>query len=732
MIRILIKTSLFLLILIVLLVFYLSVFGIETKRLNIKIKDEILRINKSIKLELDSVKFLLKPFNLSISAKSYGPEVIINSSRIKLEFIKTNISLKSFINNDFSIDDLQISTKKIQLKDLVSFSRSFGDSPQLFILSKIIKDGFWVGDINLNFDDKGKIDNDYIIKGFIKNGKLKLLNNNKIDNLNLLFKLENENYFLEDIEANYNKIKLSSPSITVKKKKNIFLISGKLLSEKKNVNENLLNNLFKSNFKNLNFKNINLSSDNDFTFKVNKKFKINDFNLKSIINLNTLDYKSDLLNIKKYLPEFDELIKLENHKIEITYNQNKFNIKGKGKIIIGDNLEDIAYKLDKKDKTYFFNTNININKNPILIDTFNYEKKSDIISLLNFNGIYKKDKTILFNSISLKENDNKFLVENLKLNKEFKIIDVLLLDFDFSNIHKIDNQIYLKKIKKKYELTGTSFDAGKLIDEMLKGDNDQSFSKLLHNFNTNIDIRVDKVYLDNEYFVNRMNGQISLLKGEIEKLDIKSKYKKDKILTLTINNNGNEKITTLFSDFASPLVKKYKFIKGFEEGTLDFYSIKNKNTSNSKLKIYNFKLQELPTLTKILTLASLQGIADLLTGEGIRFNEFEMSFSSQKDLMTINEIYAIGPAISILMDGYIDKELISLRGTLVPATTINKAIGSIPLLGDILVGDKTGEGVFGVSFKIKGSPKNLKTTVNPIKSLTPRFITRILEKIKKD
>ena len=67
-----------------------------------------------------------------------------------------------------------------------------------------------------------------------------------------------------------------------------------------------------------------------------------------------------------------------------------------------------------------------------------------------------------------------------------------------------------------------------------------------------------------------------------------------------------------------------------------------------------------------------------------------------------------------------------------PATTINKAIGSIPLLGDILVGDKTGEGVFGVSFKIKGSPKNLKTTVNPIKSLTPRFITRILEKIKKD
>ena len=110
-----------------------------------------------------------------------------------------------------------------------------------------------------------------------------------------------------------------------------------------------------------------------------------------------------------------------------------------------------------------------------------------------------------------------------------------------------------------------------------------------------------------------------------------------------------------------------------------------------------------------------------------------MNFQNKSNITTIEEIYAIGPAISILMDGYVEKnKLISLRGTLVPATTINKAIGSIPVLGKILVGSKTGEGVFGVSFKIKGPPKKLETTVNPIKTLTPRFITRTLEKIKKN
>ena len=215
-------------------------------------------------------------------------------------------------------------------------------------------------------------------------------------------------------------------------------------------------------------------------------------------------------------------------------------------------------------------------------------------------------------------------------------------------------------------------------------------------------------------------------------MDLSSKFFNNKSILLLIKSSNNNKVTTFYSDFAKPFVKKYKFIKGFEDGKLDFSSVKKNKITNSKLKIYDFKLKELPILTRILTLASLQGIADILSGEGVGFDEFEMSFQNKENLMEIKELYAIGPAISILMDGYVQRgDLVSLRGTLVPATTINKFVGSIPILGSILVGKKTGEGVFGVSFKIKGPPQNLKTTVNPIKTLTPRFITRTLEKIKK-
>ena len=78
------------------------------------------------------------------------------------------------------------------------------------------------------------------------------------------------------------------------------------------------------------------------------------------------------------------------------------------------------------------------------------------------------------------------------------------------------------------------------------------------------------------------------------------------------------------------------------------------------------------------------------------------------------------------MDGYIEKnKLISLRGTLVPATTINKAIGSIPILGEILVGKKIGEGVFGVSYKVQGKSSSPKVLVNPLSILTPGAFRKI-------
>ena len=733
MIKKLIKFFLILLVIFILIIFYLSFFGIETKKFNNKIKNEILSLNKGISLQLKSVNFLLNPFDLSVNAKTYGPKIIVNNNDLKLDFIKTNISLKAFINDSFSIDDLEVSTKSIKLKHIIKLTRSLKNSAELFILDKITKDGFLVADIKLNFDNNGKIKDNYEINGFIKNGKLSFFRKYNIEDLNLFFQIKNNEYLLKDINTKINQIKLSSPSIKIIEKKDFFLVSGKLTNNEKNIDLELVDKFLENSLKNMNIKNISFSSDNNFTFNVNKKFKISNLHLESKINLHSLEYKNDLSNLNKYLPSFEKSIKLQNHKILIDYKKNKLDVSGKGELIIEDKKDKLKYKITKVNDGYIFDTNIDINKNSLLIDFLNYKKKEDLDSFLRFNGIYKKNKDITFHRILLSENSNNFLVKNLNLNNKLKILNIGLTEFNYINNNKIKNQIKLKKNKKDYKITGKIFDATKLLDMLLSDEGNDDDSSIFHNLTSDIDIKIIKTYLDDSTFIDNLSGNIRFIDNKISKANLSSTFPNNKKITFSINTNNDEKITTLFSGYPKPLLGKYKFIKGFEGGVLDFYSIKKNDVSNSVLSIDNFKVQEVPVLAKLLTLASLQGIADLLTGEGIRFTDLEMKFSNKKGLMKIEEMYAIGPAISILMDGYIEsKKLISLNGTLVPATTINRTIASIPLIGNILVGKKTGEGVFGVSFKIKGPPEDLKTTVNPIKTLTPRFITRTLEKIKKN
>ena len=135
-------------------------------------------------------------------------------------------------------------------------------------------------------------------------------------------------------------------------------------------------------------------------------------------------------------------------------------------------------------------------------------------------------------------------------------------------------------------------------------------------------------------------------------------------------------------------------------------------------------------MVKLLSLADLGGLADLAEGEGISFDILDIKMQKTNELLKLNEILALGPSISVIMEGYQDSSVTSLKGTLVPAKTLNKIISKIPVIGKIVIPKDVGEGLFGISFKLKGPPGNIKTTINPIRTITPRFIQKIIEKNK--
>ena len=713
------------------IVIYLSLYGVKTDKFNKEIIKNVSKINKKINLSLNEVNYLLNPLNFSINISTKNPKILLEDKSLDLKDITSNISLKSFISNQFSIDDLKISTKEIKIKDLISLTRAVEGSPQLFVLDNITKEGLISTDINLKFDLDGEIKNNYQITGTVKKAKFNIFNKVEIDDLNLLFNISNNQLTLKKIETNLNSIKLKSPLIKIEKKKDIFFVDGEVANKAQNFDINKLKPILGDLPNNIEIEKIDFNSVNIFSFNVNKKLKLKDLKLETNLNLENFQIVKNPLNLKTFLPNYTEQIKFKDHKIKIKLIKGILDIRGDGDIYIGDESEQLSYSVIKDAGKITFDTNLNIKNNPLTINFLDYKKKKGNSSEILLKGIYKKNKELILKDISITEKNNQILIKDLLFSKNFKIKDLSYIKLNYRNKNDLLNNLELKKNKSNFSINGKSFDATQLINNSMS---DDESTTIFENFNSKFNIKIGTTYINKNDYTKNLAGYFTFKNNKLDKLNLASTFSNNKKMNLSIEtNNQNETITKFFSNYPKPLIKRYDFIKGFEEGYLNFNSIKKDGVSNSVLIIDNFKVKEVPVFAKLLSLASLQGIADLLTGEGIRFTDFEMRYSSQKGLTNIEEMYAIGPAISILMDGYIEsKKLVSLRGTLVPATTINRSIASIPLLGKILIGEKTGEGVFGVSFKIKGPPKNLSTTVNPIKTLTPRFITRTLEKIKKN
>ena len=720
-----------LLLLFIIFLTYLSIYGISTDKFNNLISEKISERDKNLKINLKEIKIFLNTSTFNFELKTNDPKVFFKNKEIKIKSISTDLPLQNLFSKKINLKEIKILTYKNRIQNLIEVIRGYKNNPQLFFLNKVIKNGFIEMEGKINFNEDGSIRSNYLIDGNIEDLKIELLNNNIVEDINLSFLIREKDYLIYNLSSIYQKVRIKSNQIKVFNNGDSYNFEGDISNQKNKIDLNKLSAVINSDIKNIFKEKLTISSNNKFSFKLNKKFKLSDVNVQSKILLEELNYSNDIFN--QFFPGYKKNIKFENNSITIDYNNGDYQINGKSKININGDVDDSNYSLKKIKKDLFFNFNIELIDSALNINVLNYTKNKDDKSLIELKGKYSDSKKTNIEKIKFTHDKNFIDVQNVKINKNMKIKSIDNIKVNVLNNNDKLSKLDIKRDKKNYKINSQVFDGTKLVDEILFPKKDGNFFDLFENLNSNILVKINTAYLSNEDYLTSLDTNLTIENNQISDLNLLSKFFNNEEFKVSIRTNQNkEKITTVFTNYAKPLVKKYKFIKGFDGGSLDFYSVSKDKKTNSNLKLYDFKLNEVPALTKLLTLASLQGIADLLTGEGIRFNEFEMKFNKIKGLMTIEEIYSLGPSISVLMDGYVQKDgLISLRGTLVPATTINKAIGSIPLLGEILVGKKAGEGVFGVSFKIKGYPEDLKTSVNPIKTLTPRFITRTLEKIKK-
>lgn len=132
---------------------------------------------------------------------------------------------------------------------------------------------------------------------------------------------------------------------------------------------------------------------------------------------------------------------------------------------------------------------------------------------------------------------------------------------------------------------------------------------------------------------------------------------------------------------------------------------------------------EASPMGKILNALSISGIRQALAGEGITFDQVRAEIIWHDGTATMVAGEAYNSALGVTLEGRLalESRSIDARGTVIPAYTVNRMIGQIPLIGDLL---SEGQGFFAGHFRVSGTLPDPEIKAQPLKSITPSILTR--------
>ena len=720
--KIFIYTFFIIFFLISIVVTYLNIFGYETDKFNELISKKITNEDNKINVKFNKIKLKLDLRKFSFYLITRKPKFAYEKIEVNIEEISVHSNISSVIKGNFYINKISIGLENLEIKKIQKIFLNQKPSNLKSVVLNNLKKGELNGNIEIFFDSNFKI-TDYTLNGFVKKFECNLSNYVKIDETDFIFSIKKDSGNIKDLTGKIKDFDITNGEIQYLIKQDTEI---KVKANTKiNLNQNEIKNLFKDLKKNklLNNKiklNLNASHQLKIIFDNTLKMKNYSYNSEGEISNSNIIFNNSIKS--QFLKNEINSIKFDNSKFFLDLNsddKNSFLLKGNYKLNENNSdkyqIENNFSKSEKKLKTSFEFTEL------ITIPFLNYSKDNSKKAKINSNIIIKKN-IININDLEFVENKNSILINDLKIGQNNTINS---LGFVKVKMKKNDFTIFLDK---KLKIIGKKYDATNLSKIL----NKDSENNILKKINKEVNINLNNVKTSFSKDLSNFNLIGKMRKGKFIKLNSKGEFEENKYLDISLRKDpdSDKKILEVYSDFPEPLLSDYSFFQGLSGGKLLYNSSYNESTSTSNLTIENFKVVNAPGFVKLLSLADFGGMADVLSGEGLTFKKLEINFVKNKEQLILDELYAIGPSISILLEGYVESNtgLVSLRGTMVPAKNLNNMLSKIPVVGKILIPKEVGEGLFGVSFKMKGPPGKIKMTVNPIRTLTPRFIQKALEK----
>ena len=470
------------------------------------------------------------------------------------------------------------------------------------------------------------------------------------------------------------------------------------------------------------FYNLDLNSEN-MKFSVDK----NGFSIEGNATLGQIDIlvkgKKNYVDISKFISKYDLSGKIDENTIEKSFNL-------KVAPYINGHIDFNATYFISKGKKERIRTSNNLKDTELNIPALKFTKYkgTEATADIDFNFSNQKLKEIKI--INYKQ-DNKELKGLVKLSKEFK--PYKSLEFDLKNNGKKTSiKILRNKDLNTLDLKGEYLDFSKTLKEtLIEKQKEDSF--LIQLQPVRINLQAKEILVGEEKSIYSVDSILKYENKLFKDVKLHSKLKNEKEFDLIIKPKENSRELVINSNDAGLFLKTFNINKSGKEGELALHGIyddtKETHPLNSSLTIRDMKLIKAPTLAKILNLASI-GIVSALSGEGILINKLKSEFTLEDGVLNLKKYEAYGPDVGFSNQGnvYLRKKEVDLEGAIIPMVTLNKIIGSIPVLGKILTNER--KGIWSFIYTVKGDIDKPEVMVNPIKTITPGFIQKFFSVFK--
>ena len=474
--------------------------------------------------------------------------------------------------------------------------------------------------------------------------------------------------------------------------------------------------------------------------KIFYNLDLNSENMKFSLDKNSFSIEGDATS-----GETDVLLKGKKNYIDLSKFVSKYSLSGK----IDENVIEKLFKLKAtpyikgpidfnasyfifKDNKERIKTSNNLKDVELKIPSLNITKYKGTESTadIDFNFSNKKLKEIKI--INYKE-ENKEMKGLVKLSKEFKPYKSLELDLK-NNGKKTSIKIVKNKSLNTLDLKGDYLDFSETLKKtFIDEQKEDSFLVKLQPVKINLEAK--EILVGEEKSIYKVDAILKYENKLFKEAKVYSKLKDEKEFSLTISPKENSRELVINSNDAGLFLRTFSINKSGKEGEFvlhgEYDDTKETHPLTSSVTIRSMRLIKAPTLAKILNLASI-GIVSALSGEGILINKLKSEFFLEKGVLKLNKYEAYGPDVGFSNQGniYLRKKEMDLEGAIIPMVTLNKIIGSIPVLGKILTNER--KGIWSFVYTIKGDLDEPEVRVNPIKTITPGFIQKFFSVFKTD